>query len=129
MIITSKELITKIHLIISIVIVIPAAIIYGFLPDLFFEISVVTNDEHSAFKAITGLYLGFSLLWMLGVFNPSYLKTALISNTIFMLGLGFGRCLSFILDGFPSNFFLFGTAGELILGFYGFWVLSTIDSK
>lgn len=129
MIITTKEITIKIHLIISISIVIPAAIIYGFFPDLFFEIAVVSNDEHSAFKAITGLYLGFSLLWILGVLNSSYLKTALISNTVFMLGLGFGRCLSFIFDGFPGNFFLIGTAGELILGFYGVWVLSTIDSE
>lgn len=110
-------------------IVIPAAILYGFNPELFFDISAVTNDEHSAFKAISGLYLGFSLLWILGVFNSSFLKTALISNVIFMLGLGFGRCFSIVIDGFPDTFFLYGTVGEMILGIYGIWVLKTIYSE
>lgn len=110
-------------------IVIPAAILYGFNPQLIFDISAVTNDEHSVFKAISGVYLGFSLLWILGVFNSSYLKTALISNVIFMLGLGFGRCLSMVIDGFPGIFFLYGTIGEIILGIYGLWVLKTIYSE
>jgi hypothetical protein len=126
MIKTPNGLITKIHLIISIVIVILVALIYGFKPDLLFDISITTNDEHSVFKAISGLYLGFSLLWILGIFNSSYLKTALISNVIFMLGLGFGRCFSIVIDGFPGTFFLYGTIGEMILGIYGLWVLKTI---
>lgn len=117
------KLITKIHLIISVIIVIPAAVIYGFIPDLFFDISVITNDEQSVFKAILGLYLGFSALWILGILKPSFLKSALISNTIFMLGLGLGRCLSMVFDDLPGTFFLYGTAGELLLGFYGLWVL------
>jgi hypothetical protein len=110
-------------------IVIPAAILYGFNQQLIFDISAVTNDEQSAFKAISGLYLGFSLLWILGVFNSSFLKTALISNVVFMLGLGSGRCFSIVIDGFPGTFFLYGTVGEMILGIYGIWVLKTIYSE
>jgi len=123
MIKTKTDFIIKIHLIVSVIIVIPVALIYCFNPELLLDVSVRTNDEHSVFKAISGLYLGFSLLWILGVFNSSYLKTALISNVIFMLGMGFGRCLSIVIDGFPGTFFLYGTIGEMILGIYGVWVL------
>lgn len=129
MIKSKTDFIIKIHLIISVMIVIPAAILYGFNQQLIFDISAVTNDEHSAFKAISGLYLGFSLLWILGVFNSSFLKTALISNVVFMLGLGLGRCFSIVIDGFPGTFFLYGTVGEMILGIYGIWVLKTIYSE
>jgi hypothetical protein len=126
---TKTAIVSKIHLIISVIIVIPAAIIYGFYLGLFFDISVITNNEQSAFKAISGIYLGFSILWILGIIQSSFLKTALISNTIFMLGLGLGRCLSMAIDGLPSTFFLYGTIGELILGFYGLWVLTAIYSE
>ncbi|GAL65428.1 hypothetical protein JCM19301_3888 [Jejuia pallidilutea] len=71
-----------------------------------------------------GLYLGFSILWILGICKSNYLKLALVSNVVFMLGLGFGRLLSFVLDGTPTFAFVFGTFGELVLGFYGLWVLS-----
>ena len=70
-----------------------------------------------------GLYLGFSILWILGVFKANYLKMALVTNMIFMLGLGFGRLLSVTLDGVPTFGYKFGTIAELFLGFYGLWVL------
>ena len=56
-------------------------------------------------------------------FKKDYLKTALITNLIFMLGLGLGRSLSLILDGSPTSGYIFGTFAELFLGFYGLWVL------
>ncbi|MGY8910169.1 MAG: DUF4345 family protein [Flavobacteriales bacterium] len=40
-----------------------------------------------------------------------------------MLGLGFGRVLSFFIDGNPTFGYQFGTFAELFLGFYGCWVL------
>ncbi|MBT8384727.1 MAG: DUF4345 domain-containing protein, partial [Bacteroidia bacterium] len=76
-----------------------------------------------------GLYLGFSVLWILGVFNANYLKLALVTNMIFMLGLGFGRLISFMIDGAPTFGYLFGTFAELFLGFYGVWVLTTPSLK
>jgi len=123
MIKTKQDFITKIHLIISVLIVVPVAFAYGFNPSLQFDIHVNTIDERSFFKSIMGLYLGFAVLWVLGVFKSNYLKLALVSNTIFMLGLGFGRLISLVLDGTPTLFYVFGTIGELVLGFYGFWVL------
>lgn len=116
---------TKIHLIISVLIVVPVSFLYGFNPSSEFDIHLDTIDELNAFKAIMGLYLGFSIVWVLGVFKKNYLKLALVSNMIFMLGLGFGRLLSLAIDGTPTFAYLFGTTGELIFGFYGLWVLKT----
>lgn len=113
----------KIHLFISVIIVVPVSFLYGFDFFSLFNIDINSNDELHVFKAIMGLYLGFSFLWALGLFKEKFLFTALISNVIFMLGLGFGRLLSFVIDGTPSILFIFGTFGELILGFYGLWVL------
>ena len=109
-------------------VVIPAAIIYGFNPEQLFDIYLNTINEQNAFKAFMGLYIGFSILWVLGVFNTSFLKTALITHVVFMLGLGFGRLLSTIVDGFPTLIYLFGMFGELILGFYGIWILKKTDT-
>ena len=127
MIKTKTDFIHKIHLIISILIVVPVAFIYGFQPDLLFDIHLDTLDEQNQFKSIMGLYLGFSTLWILGLIKPSYLKTALITNIIFMMGLGFGRAISLFLDGTPTFAYVFGTAAELFLGVYGVWVWNRIQ--
>ena len=124
-----QNIITKIHLIISVLIVVPVSIVYGFEPQSKFDILLNTVDEHNFFKAIMGLYLGFSILWILGVFKSSYLKTALISNMIFMLGLGAGRLLSLFLDGTPTFGYQFGTFAELFLGLYGLWVLTNKNTN
>ena len=121
---TKQQIITKIHLIISIVIVVPVSFVYGFNPSAEFDIHLNTVDEHNFFKAIMGLYLGFSILWVLGVFKANYLKPALVTNIIFMLGLGFGRALSWLVDGPPTFGYQFGTFAELFLGCYGIWVLT-----
>ncbi|MGB3607027.1 MAG: DUF4345 domain-containing protein [Psychroserpens sp.] len=120
---TKQDIINKIHLIISACIVIPVAFVYGFKPGLSFDMFLETIDEHNFYKAIMGLYLGFSTLWILGIFKSNYLKTALITNMIFMLGLGFGRLISIAFDGIPTSGYIIGTVAELFLGCYGFWVL------
>ena len=123
MISTKYQFITKIHLIISVIIVIPVSFVYGFNPTSRFDIQLQTIDEHNFFKAVMGLYLGFAMLWILGIFKQQYFKIALVTNVVFMLGLGFGRLLSIMIDGTPTFGLLFGTFGELILGCYGIWVL------
>jgi hypothetical protein len=123
MILTKQEFSTKIHLIISVIIVIPISLVYGFNPASEFNIQLQTIDEHNFFKAVIGLYFGFSMLWILGIFKQQYFKIALLTNVVFMLGLGFGRLLSLFIDGIPTFGLLFGTFGELILGCYGIWVL------
>ena len=118
----------KVHLIISLIIVIPVSLVLGFKPSFQFDVYLNTTDEFNVFKAMMGLYLGFSFLWILGVLKKKFLFTALISNVIFMLGLGFGRLISFVIDGMPSFLFVFGTFGELFLGFYGLWVIKRIHN-
>ncbi|MGJ8591496.1 MAG: DUF4345 domain-containing protein [Aquaticitalea sp.] len=127
MIKTKEDFIIKIHLIVSVLIVVPVAFVYGFNPDSQFYIHLQTIDENNQFKAVMGLYLGFSALWVLGIFKMNYLKIALISNMIFMLGLGFGRIVSILLDGIPSFGYQFGVLAELFLGCYGLWVLKYFD--
>ena len=126
---TKQDIITKIHLIISVLIVVSVAFVYGFNPSSEFDIQLNTIDEHNFFKAIMGLYLGFSILWILGIFKTHYLKLALVTNLIFMLGLGIGRLLSLFLDGIPTFGYQFGTFAELFLGFYGLWVLKYQSEK
>lgn len=115
--------IIKIHLLISVLIVVPVAFVYGFIPESQFDIHLNSVDEFNQFKAVMGLYLGFSILWILGILKSKYLKIALISNMIFMLGLGLGRMLSILLDGIPTFGYQFGIIAELLVGSYGFWVL------
>ena len=126
---TKQDFINKIHLIISVFIVVPVSFVYGFNPSYQFDIQLHTIDEHNFFKAIMGLYLGFSILWILGIFKHKYLRMVLITNVIFMLGLGFGRILSFFIDGNPTFGYQFGTFAELFLCFYGVGVLTNKNTN
>jgi hypothetical protein len=76
-----------------------------------------------------GLYAGFSILWILGVFKKQYLKTAILTNMIFLLGLGFERIISFCIDRTPTFGYEFGTFEELFLGCYGIWVLTNKNTN
>ena len=113
----------NLHLIISILIVVPVALAYGFQPDLLFDITIKSIDEANIFKAIMGLYLCFSVLWILGILKQNYWYAATIANIIFMLGLALGRVISLIIDGLPSLIFSMGTIGELILAIFGIYQL------
>jgi len=110
-------------LIIAIIIVVPVAFIYGFQPNLCFDVALQSTDENNIFKAIMGLYLAFASLWLLGIINSKYWQAAIVSNIFFMFGLAFGRIISVISDGIPSTIFVLGTFGELVLGFYAMYVL------
>lgn len=110
----------NLHLFISIPVVTTAALVYGFQPDLLFEVSVQTTDESNIYKAIMGLYLCFATFWIIGLKQTSYWKAATISNMLFMLGLASGRLISFVIDGMPSAVLLLGTLGELIIAVYAY---------
>lgn len=105
---------------------IPVAIIYGFCPNLLFDVDVNTNDESNIFSAIMGLYFAFAILWILGIIDKNYWKTATTSNMLFMLGLTFGRLISMFFDGFPTSVFVLGTIGEMVLGFYALYQLKLL---
>jgi predicted membrane protein len=104
-------------------VVIPAAIVYGFYPEWLLDMSPETRDEHSFAKGVMGLYLAFSLFWSFALFETKLLKTALLSNMLFMLGLGLGRVVGILIDGIPSDTYIIGMFGELILGLYGLWLI------
>jgi hypothetical protein len=120
----------NISLIISALIVVPIGIIYGFQPNLLFDIHVNSIDEHNVFKAIMGIYYSFAIFWTIGILNQKYWETAIVSNFIFMFGLAFGRIVSLYSDGIPSYLFVFGTIGEILLGFYSFiiWKRSIVKT-
>jgi len=106
-------------------IVIPAAFFYGWNPEYvlpyFFDFEVKTTDLKSVFRAILGLYLSFSLLWILGIMKSNFWKVATLSNGFFMSGIAFGRLLSLVYDGKSSDLFFYGFFGEAILACFAFY--------
>ncbi len=114
----------NVHLLLSSIIVIAAALVYGLspstvLPELF-DFQVQTPDLSNVFRAIMGLYLAFALFWVVGMLRPNLWKAATFSQILFMGGLAFGRILSLFFDGVPSTLFAAGTIGELILAVFGY---------
>ena len=112
----------NLHLLISVLVVIPIAFTYGLFPSemlpRLFDFEVQTIDLKNVFRAIMGLYLAFVAFWILGILNQKFWTAATIANLLFMTGLAFGRLISFIIDGLPSLVFVFGTFGELVLGIF-----------
>ncbi|MBA4154119.1 DUF4345 domain-containing protein [Flavobacterium sp.] len=115
----------NLHLIISVLIVIPAALFYGLFPNetvpILFDFAVQSTDLKNVFRAILGLYLAFSAFWIMGILKPDFWNMATLSNFIFMIGLVSGRMLSMILDGIPSPAFSYGIIGELILAIFALY--------
>ena len=121
----------NLHLIISLFIVIPTAIIYGsptMLPQNF-DIEVNTIDLSNMTKAIMCLYLGISLVWILGIWKNEYWKSATQLNIVFMLSLAMGRVLSMILDGLPTGGYIFGVIAEFVLGIYSIYQLKKYKAE
>ena len=115
----------NLHLIVSVLIVVPTAIIYGSpltLPN-HLDIQIDTIDLSNMLKAITGLYLGVSVVWIVGMWKSKYWKSATQLNVLFMLSLAAGRGLSMIVDGIPTSGFVFGILAESLIGFYAVYQL------
>ena len=107
--------------------VFPAALGYGlnpkeFLPILY-GIEVAENNLSNIFRAIMGLYIGCVLLWVFGAFNKSLTVPALWCMFVFMLGIGFGRALSLILDGMSDTIFIFYMFFEFVAATITFYML------
>ena len=110
----------NLHLLISLSIVVPTAIIYGsssILPK-YLNIRVNIIDFSNMLKAIMCLYLGISIVWILGIWKTQYWKIATQLNILFMLSLAIGRGLSMLMDGFPTGGYIFGIIAEFVLGIY-----------
>ncbi|PKG43817.1 DUF4345 family protein [Psychroflexus sp. MES1-P1E] len=77
---------------------------YGF-PSLLSQqlnIQVNTIDLSNMLKAILCLYIGISIIWILGIWKKEYWKCATELNILFMLTLAIGRALSMVTDEPPS---------------------------
>lgn len=121
----------NLHLIISLLIVMPTAIIYGspsILPE-HLNIQVNTIDLSNMLRAIMCLYLGISLVWILGILKIEYWKNATQLNILFMLTLAIGRVLSMILDGLPTGGYIFGLVAEFVIGLYSIYQLKKYKTE
>jgi len=116
------------HLLISVIIVVPTGIIYGsssVLPE-YLDIHVSTIDLSNMLKANMMLYLGISAVWVLGIWKSEYWKRATELNILFMMTLGIGRILSILTDGQPTEGYIFGVIAELTIGLFSIYQLKNI---
>lgn len=121
----SSWVLKNLHLIISLLIVIPTAIVYG-SPSVLskqLDIQVNTIDLANMLKAIMCLYIGISIIWILGIWKTEYWKRATELNILFMLTLASGRLISMIIDGLPTGGYIFGIIAEFILGIFSMYQL------
>lgn len=113
----------NLHLTVSILIIIPIALAYGLYPQmilpLLFDFNVDAINLVNIFRAMMGLYLGMSLIWIMGIIKSKFWITATITNITFMGGLAFGRLVSLAIDGVPGIYFLIGFIVELSLAIWG----------
>lgn len=115
----------NLHLVISLLIVVPTAIIYG-TPSILstnLNIEVSTIDLSNLLKAIMCLYIGISCIWLVGIIKEKYWKSATQLNILFMLTLATGRILSIIIDGTPTSGYVFGVIAELVIGLFSVYQL------
>ena len=115
----------------SILIVVPTALIYG-IPSIlsnFLDIQVHSVDLSNLLKSIMCLYLGVSLVWVLGIWKIAYWQIATQLNILFMFSLALGRSLSLMNDGFPTMGYVFGILAEFGLGLYSIYQLKKYSIK
>ena len=127
----TNSILKNLHLLISISIVLPTGIIYGspsILPRQL-DIQVNTIDLSNMLKAIMCLYIGVSIIWILGIWKKEYWKRATELNILFMLTLAIGRALSMVMDGLPTGGYIFGIIAEFVLGIYSIYQLKKYSVK
>jgi hypothetical protein len=119
------------HLLVSLLIVVPTALIYG-SPSILskqLDIPVNTIDLSNMLKAIMCLYLGVSLVWILGILKIKYWNHATQLTILFMLCLATGRVLSMLTDGLPTTGYIFGVIAEFIIGLFSIYQLKKYPLK
>lgn len=122
----------NLHLLISSTVVILAALVYGFNPSTIlprvFDFEVDSLELKNIFRALMGLYLAFSFYWVLGSLRPKLWKAATLSNILFMGGLGFGRLISLMFDGFSIQYGI-GMMLEFMMMFWGLYNINFFKNK
>ncbi len=120
----------NVHLGLSAIIVFLAALIYGANPNVilpfFFDFEVYNLELKNVFRAIMGLYMGFAIYWVVGIFKSEHWKGATISNIVFMGGLAFGRLVSLLFDGI-SNPYAIGMLLEFGMLCWGIYNLKKVQ--
>ena len=115
----------NLHLVISILIVIPIALVYGIFPGkffpIFFDFEIASTDAYNIFRAMMGLYFSMVIIWIAGIFRPRFWETATLTNILFMSGLAAGRLLSIAADGVPSLSLVIGLGLEIGLAAGGYY--------
>ena len=125
---------SRFYLIFSAVGLLPIALSYGvdpnrILPQLL-QIQPVEGGVIHIFRAIMGLYLATIVLWLLGAIRGGGLmRTALISEIVFMVGLAAGRILDLLVAGWPSPMLIAYAVAELVLAACGIFCLKQFDGK
>ena len=123
----------NLHLLISIFFIVPVALTYGLMPDGFleniFHFKFEKIELSGIFRALMGLYIAMAVFWFVGIIKSKFWIAATMSNVLFMTGLAFGRIISILLDGLPSNIFLAGLIGEILLAVWGIINLKNTSSK
>lgn len=112
---------------------VPIALGYGMTPSVIleklFDISVEGTNLTHIFRAVMGLYLGMVIIWVLGAYRRTLTRPALICCAVFMLGLAFGRVLSFLLDGQPHWLLVAYAVLEIFFGIFALAVLRRLPSN
>ena len=125
--------VARTFLIICAIGLIPIALGYGVAPSVtmerLFSISVEGTNLTHVLRAVMGLYLGMIVVWVLGAFRGTLTRPALICCAVFMLGLAFGRVLSFLVDGRPHWLLIVYALLEVFFGILALVLLRKLSSN
>ena len=124
---------SRFYLIFSAAGLLPIALSYGIDPNrilpMLFQFDSAGGDTVQVLRAIMGLYFATIILWLLGAIRGGPLmRTALISEIVFMSGLAGGRLLDLLLKGWPSPMLVVYIVAELVLATWGIFCLKKFDS-
>ncbi|MEL6452108.1 MAG: DUF4345 domain-containing protein [Pseudomonadota bacterium] len=111
----------------------PIALAYGAAPQAslpwLYRIDVSDVPTRHIFRAIMGLYLAMICLWAAGALRPAIRLPALWSLFVFTLGIGLGRALSLLLDGWPGPLLALYLPAELALAASSGWLISRNEDR
>lgn len=97
----------------------PVALSYGAMPGRslpwLYGLGEPDMTTRHLFRAIMGLYLAMILFWVAGAVHPGLRRPALWSVFVFVTGIGSGRVLSVLLDGWPQPLLVFYLVAEIAL--------------
>ena len=113
----------KSFLIVVAAILIPIALSYGLAPEIslsfLFGIEEININLKNMLRSVMGLYLAMATFWVVGAFNQSFRRAALLSLIVFMLGVAGGRIISIVFDGIPHWLLIMYTISELVIAAIG----------